>query len=73
MDPERGDAGLAARLPSQISREPLQGSRQLLVFKVPQGPTGRVIAEQPECGHQLAEPHLGAESPDRVHLLPRPF
>src|SRR5207244_1310964 len=44
----RCNRGLGARSPSQIVREPLQGSRQFLIFKVPQGPACRILAEQPE-------------------------
>jgi len=43
----------------QIICEPFQGGRQLLVFEVPERPTRRVFAEEPDRGHELAEPHSG--------------
>src|SRR5271157_2015250 len=69
----RGGTGLKVTSrtcsPRQIRGEPLQGGGQFLLFQVPQGPACGVLAEQPECRHQLTETHLGAKPPDLVQPL----
>jgi hypothetical protein len=44
--------------PDQFGPVVVENSQQLLVVDVPERPAGLVLAEKPEVGEQLAEPHI---------------